>query len=402
MARKDITPQLLKKLYFKKLLSKREIALFLNCNITTIHKKMKKFGIPARKQSKAVRIAMRKKIIKIPKYQLENLYLKKELSISEIAQKLHYSRETIKRELKRHKIPLRTKVEAIRISGRKRRTKKSILIKLYYKKRLTQKEVAKEVNRHPGSIIRLMKEYGLKTRKKSEYMTRYPKSNFSGNLEEKAYLIGFSRGDLGVELSPSKNLIVVCSTSTKTEQIQLFKDLFKKYGHIWISKKRKDGNRVFVVRINRTFDFLLLKKNSIPKWIRENKNYFLSFLAGYTDADGCIFISKNNVAGFQIASYDKNILRQIYKQLLQIGIQCNPPRILVKKGYVKSNGLIYRDDYWCFTINKKSSLLPLLRLLKSKLKHRKRLRDLEKAEQNIIERNQKRLSKRTFLKYLPV
>lgn len=402
MPRKDITPKLLKELYLKKLLSKKEIALLLNCNIITIHKKMKKFGIPTRKQGEAVKIAMKKQIIRILKYQLKNLYLKQRLSIGEIAKKLHYCRETIRREVERYGIPLRTKSAAFRLGWRKKRIKKSILAKLYYKDHLTQEQIAKKLGKNRATILRLMQEYRLKTRKKSEFMTRYPKFNFSGNSEEKAYLIGFRTGDLDVKLSPAKNLITIGCTSTKAEQFKLFRDLFKKYGHIWVSKQRRDRNRVFVVSLNHTFDFLLPKRDNILKWIRENKDYFLSFLAGYTDAEGCIYIAKNNVAGFKLSSYDKNILKQIHNQLLKIGIECKPPRISIKKGYKKLDGCVYRDDEWCFHINKKSSLLPLLQPLKTRLKHQKRLKDLKKAEQNIIKRNQKFYLKRTSLKYLPV
>ena len=403
MRRNDITPKLLKELYLKNLLSKKEIASHLHCNITTIHKKMKKFNVPIRNRVEAVRIAMRKQIIKISKSKLENLYLKKNLSLTEIAKKLNHDRSIIKREIEKHKIPLRSQSATMKLVVSKNKIKKSVIAKLYYKDRLTQKQIGKKLNVHKETIRRLMKEYKLKTRKKSEISTRYPKFNFSGDLKEKAYLKGFRVGDLDVQLSHSKNLIIARCTSTKIAQIQLFKNLFKKYGHIWISKRRKDGNRVFEVSLNRTFDFLLSKKDNIPKRIRENKNYFLSFLAGYTDAEGHIGIGWKNIAYFTLSSYDKNILKQIYQQLLKIGIECNPPRIHVRKGYKKSDGFIYRNDEWRLTIKKKSFLLLLLQLLKPRLKHRKRLKDLKKAEQNIIERNQRTLlKKRISLKYLPV
>ena len=133
MRRKDITPKLLKELYSKKLLSKKEIALLLKCNITTIHKKMKKFGIPVRNRIEAVRIAMKKQIIKIPKYQLKNLYLKKKLSLSEIAEKLNHDKSIIKREIERYKIPLRSHSATIKLVASKNKIKKSIIAKLYYK-----------------------------------------------------------------------------------------------------------------------------------------------------------------------------------------------------------------------------------------------------------------------------
>lgn len=397
MRRNDITQNILKKLYSRKLLSRREIASLLQCNTTTINKKMARFGIQARPKTMAIRLAMQKQIIKISKYKLKNLYQEKELSIEKIAQKLHYCKETISRELKRHKIPLRTKAEALKLRGIKRRIKKSTLLKLYYQKKLTQREMAKILHRHIGTISRIMKGYNLKTRKASETLIRYLKNNFSGDLDEKSYLIGFRLGDLSATLSPSKKYVIINTTSTKNAQIKLFKNLFKKYGHVWISKARQDGNRVCVARVDRTFDFLLPKNDNIPKWIKENNNYFLSFLAGYTDAEGHIGIDKSNVARFQLASYDKNILKQIYKQLSKIGIKCKSPRISVKKGHIKSDGLVYRNDHWRFTINKKSSLLYLLRLLKLRLKHRKRIKNLLQAEKNIVKRNQK-----SSFKYFPV
>ena len=391
MRRKDITKKILNKLYSTDFLSKKEIALRLKCNATTVNKKMKEFGIVPRTRIEAVKIAMQKQIIKIPKSRLRNLYLDKKLSIEKIAENLDCCKETVKRELRRNGLPLRSKADAIRLGTQGRRIKKSILINLYYKKRLTQKEIGKKLSRHPVNICNLMKYYGLKTRKPDFYHTKYKKSDFSGSLEEKAYLIGFRLGDLYVKLLPSKKLIKAVTTSTKIEQIRLFKKMFKKYGNVWVSKKRTDDNRVFMVILNRSFDFLLPKKDYIPRWIQKNKNYFLSFLAGYTDAEGCIFIARNNVAIFRLGSYDKNIIQQIYKNLLKMDVVCNPPKIHVKKNHKKKDGLTYHKDEWYFFTNKKRPLLKLLILLKPLLKHQKRLRDLKRAERNINKRDNKNL-----------
>jgi len=405
MRRNDITKKILNILYNEKLLSKKEIAFRLYCNITTIHKKMIKFGIIPRKQRDAVKIAMKKKIIHIPDKTLRKLYLKNKLSIKDIAKKLQYSKETIKREMIREKIPFRTLLESIKLRNSGVRIKKSVLTTLYYKNKLTQKQIAKKLNTHHIYVSKLMKDYGLKTRSADFYHTKYKKHNFSNDLNEKAYLVGFKLGDLYAKLLPSKKLISVGTTSTKIEQIHLFKKLFKKYGNVWISKVRNDGNRVFTVILNRSFNFLLLKKDFVPKWISKNKKQFLSFLAGYTDAEGAISIAKNNVASFTLASYDKNILWYIYKGLLKIGIVCKPPKIRVKKGHRKNDGIIYRQNYWYIYISKKASLLKLLILLKPLLKHSKRLRDLKKAEKNITKRNNKiyiTLPGKISLKYLEV
>lgn len=396
MRRDDITPKILKELYHKKRFSQEEIASILKCNIITIHKKMIKFSIPRRTQAEGVRIAMQNKIIKIPKPKLENLYSKKKLTMAEIAMKVGCDRSIIARELKRHKIPLRTQSEVLKLSKSKNKPKKSILKKLYYKDKLTQEQIGGKLNRHPGSIQRLMKEYGLKTRTADKYHIKYQKYDFSGNLKEKAYLIGFRTGDLDAQLSPSKKLIIVGSTSTRSEQIKLFKSLFKNYGYVWVGKFRKDGNRVFVVRLNRSFNFLLPKKDNVPKWICGNNNYFLSFFAGYTDAEGCFRIGNDNVASFTLSSYDKKILKQIHQGLLKIGVECNPPRLHVKKGYKKSDGYEYKNDEWSFAITKKSSSLQLLELIIPRLKHQKRLKDARQAKQNIIQRNQRSSLRKTF------
>ena len=387
MYRKDITKNILDKLYNTNFLSKKEIASRLKCNITTIHKKMAKFDITPRTQMESVRIAMQKQIIKIPKTYLKNLYLYKKLSIKRIAENLNYCVETIRRELKRNKIPLRSKADAVRLGAQGRRIRKSVLSDLYYKNELTQKEIGQKLNRHSINICTSMKYYRLKTRGPAFYHTKYKKTNFSGDMEEKAYLIGFRIGDLYVKLLPSKKLITVGTTSTKIEQIRLFKKLFKKYGNVWISKKRKDGNKTFVVLLNRSFDFLISKKDCISRWIKKDKKYFLSFLAGYIDAEGCIRVNKKNMASLTISSYEKNILMQFHRKLIRIGIDCNPPRIHVKKGHIKSDGYAYRNDEWTFRMSKKSSLLALLNILELKLKHQKRLKDLKTAKQNLIERN---------------
>ncbi len=329
---------------------------------------------------------MSKKMIKISKTLLLNLYMNKKSPIIEIAKILNHDPEIIKRELIRNKILLRTRSETIHYVKSKERIAKEIIKDLYYNSNLTQDQIAKKLGKSRGHILRLMKEYKLKTRGSNQTQIKYPKHYFSEDFLEKAYLIGFRTGDLHVKLLPSGNLIRIDCTSTRIEQISLFKQLFEKYGSIWISKPRTDGNRMFMVLLNHSFDFLLPKKDSIPRWILNNEKYFFAYLAGYTDAEGCIGVF-SNTARITLASYDKNILKQIYEELNIFSIPCNPPRVLVKKGHVKSDGLIYRKDHWHLTLVKKSSLLLLLQALEPYLKHKKRINDSKKAERNILQRN---------------
>lgn len=403
MRRPDITKQILQKLYVDKKLSKREIALQLHCNIITIHNKIRRFKIPVRNRLTAVRIAMKKRRIKIPKNELQKLYQNQKCSIGEIAVMLKYDRATIQKLLEGYKIPLRSKAEAVKLGSFKRKLiiPKSHLENLYLVKGMTQKQIAKKIGRDRIWVLQIMKKYGIKTRGAAYYHTLYPRHNFSRNLKEKSYLIGFRLGDLHVKMLPSQKTIRIDCTSTKYDQIVLFKKLFSRYGHIWIGKPRKDGNRVFVTFLNLTFGFLLPKHATIPSWIFRNNKYFLPFLAGYTDAEGCIWTNNKYIASYTIASYDKLILKQIHEKLTQLGIKCPAPKILVKKGYRKSDGSVYHHDHWYLTSTKKSEVLKILNLLQSQLKHKKRLKDLYKTKNNIFRRNQTLLEKYRF-KYSPV
>lgn len=338
--------------------------------------------------------------IKLDKKILNELYIQEKLSISFVARRMGHDRQTIERELIRYNISVRTKAEAIRIALSRRKPPRELLEGLYYQEKLTQAQIAKKLNRSRYNILKLMQGYKLPTRSASQTITRYPKNNFSEDLIEKAYLLGFRVGDLNVVLSPSKKLIIVSCTSTKNEQIQLFDRLFKKYGHVWIGRPRNDGNRVCLARLNHSFDFLLPKKDHIPGWVLEKNEYFFSYLAGYSDAEACIGVF-NKLARFTLASYDKNILKQIYKRLNLANIPCNPPRILVKAGHIKNDGLTYRKDHWHLTIVKKSSLLLLFQIIESYLKHKKRIKDLRKAKRNVLKRNQKLLLGNKFGQILP-
>src|SRR5207247_5680529 len=107
-------------------------------------------------------------------------------------------------------------------------------------------------------------------------------------ITEMAYLVGFRHGDLHVELVV--NTIVVKCTSTRAEQVELFRELFEPYGHVYTDEatlsRRKRQSIGMIARLNRTFDFLLPKQDQLPEWVRESDATFFAFFAGYLDAEG--------------------------------------------------------------------------------------------------------------------
>jgi intein-encoded DNA endonuclease-like protein len=61
------------------------------------------------------------------------------------------------------------------------------------------------------------------------------------------------------------------------------------------------------------------------------KKFFAAFLAGFTDAEGSIFISEGQ-ATYSLGNYNYQLLNQIYTQLGKFGIKLKPSRQGTRKG----------------------------------------------------------------------
>lgn len=375
-----ISKVVLQKLYIKNRLSMAKIARRFNCDPTTIQRTMRKYGIKSRLLSEATR-----KIF-IPKTTLKKLYYQKKLSTGTIGKLYRCSHATILNIMKHYGLQRRGRLglrKPVFIPEEK-------LKKLYLIRKLSETQIARKMQCSRCAIEKLMKKYGIKPRSLSQAQMKYPKCNFSGNLVEKAYLLGFRLGDLNVV--PAKLQIQVsCSTSVPA-QTKLIENLFHKYTRVAIRQKRFIGRQLITdIRclLNQSFKFLLPKEDKIESWILKNKKLFFAFLTGYIDAEGHIFVrlcqrSKTPTAGLEIQSYDKGILQGIWKKLIQVNIRCPKPKINKYKGYISKNGIINRKDLWRLSINRKGGLFLLLNSVEPYIKHDKRRDDLKKAKRNLI------------------
>lgn len=319
------------------------------------------------------------------KKQLANLYLKQKLSTEAIAKLAGCNHVTILNYLKLFNIPRRSKLgvrKSVEISeGRLR--------KLYYGDKMTQKEIAEMLGHSRYGIQRRMKIYGIQSKSFYETHNVYPKYDFSGDLIEKAYLIGFRLGDLNVY--KVRNLIQVRCSSTIQAQSDLIESLFKKYGnvHIW---KAKRGTFEIVALLNSSFDFLLPKGDEVPMWIQKNDSIFLSFIAGYSDAEGSFFLrNPSKVARykwgvFEIQTYDKNILYTISAFLGRKGINYKYYRSRLL-GSIDKRGIRNNQDSWRISIAQKQSVWNFIRLIEKYHRHKKKVEDLNKVKENILARN---------------
>ncbi|MFH1240277.1 MAG: hypothetical protein V1672_03595 [Candidatus Diapherotrites archaeon] len=361
-------------LYVKKKQSPSKIAKKYNCEICTILNRLREYKIKIRSSSKIN--------VKITKSQLKLFYEKEKLTTYEIAEKFNCCQASIWKRLKQFGIKTRTSH-----SLNSNVPKKQDLIKLYVNKGLSTWAIEKQFGFSRSTVYRKLKAYGLEPRTMASSHIVHLRQDFSGDLIEKAYLIGFRVGDLRVRkmYKNSETISVECG-STKEEQLELIKALFQKYAPVWITKENKIGARNIGVNLPLTFSFLLDKVAA--DWVFENEKHFFSFLAGFTDAEGHIGIL-NDKAIYSLGNYDEELLRKIRKTLFKHGIECRKLFISAKKGYVTHEGYVHNGDYWVLQINRKLYLLKLFQSLKSYIKHSAKIKALNGAVENITERNRK-------------
>ena len=333
-------------------------------------------------------------IDKFPAEKLKELYWQRKMSSPEIAKIYSYTPEYIRDLLRKYKIRIRTKSEANRLLFKIVVPKKE-LREFYLKEKLSSPKIAKKFGCSPGFIRNRLREYKIPVRSIQEALPlsnvpKYPRRDFSKNAEEKAYLIGFRRGDLYARQVRSRT-IVVSMSSSKNSQLKLFRNLFSKYGHIWSGKtKAPDGTweTTMCCYLDNTFKFIIDKKDLIESWILRNKKYFAAFLAGYADAEGSFCLCGGD-AVFSIRSQDKNILHQIREKLIELGILLRPPQIVRKKGTKDIRDTISNENIWGIFMHRKNAILKLIDLINPYSKHADKRRCIKILTNNILERDKK-------------
>ncbi len=261
-------------------------------------------------------------------------------------------------------------------------------LELLYNKPLSAKQIGHKFGFSKSGIEKKLRQFHINTRGNLHKLPRkYKKFSFNGSLEEKAYLIGFRLGDLNVY--HTNQVVVVRGSTTKPAQAKLINKLFKSYGGIQTTLAKR-GTIEQCVYLDRSFDFLLPKHDKIEKWIKNCPRCFLSFFAGYFDAEGCVTIHKNSsnsFGGFEIQSYDKNIIQQSWSNLKKLGITCPKPTISKPKGYIGSNLVKSNGDTWRLSIFAKKAVWQLLAYFELLLRHGDKRKKLIQVKNNIIKTN---------------
>ncbi len=264
---------------------------------------------------------------------------------------------------------------------------KEFLEGAYIQDGLSTWAIEKKYGYSRSSVYSALKKFNIPIRNIAQAHIKYTRTDFSGNQEEKAYMLGFAIGDLRVRnhnKDKSETISIACG-STKKAQIDLIENMFSKYGRVWIGKSNAIGVINVEAYVNHSFSFLLPKIRKY-KWCEKNKKYFYAFLAGFTDAEGSFFIS-NGKAFVAWGNYDLDILKFISKSLIRFGhvvpkIHCDK-----LKGKINSHGYTRNGTYCHISFCKKDEISKLLKKLRPYLRHRDKLRKLVVIEENINLRN---------------
>ena len=278
-------------------------------------------------------------------------------------------------------------------------------LRTLYAQGLSQKRIALILGCGQSAVWRRMRKLGIPTRNKSENSLRVSqhetlRHDFDGTPQMKAYMLGFCKGDIHAwKRGENSETIRLMSSTTRPEQVELFRTIFRPYGHVYVSNPDKVGALHMAAYVNLSMSFLLDKEDSIPGWIMESSDLFFAFFAGYVDAEAHIGVY-NNAAVFKIDTYQKNILLQSYVMFCKVGMQGPEPYVCTKQGYANKHGYRYRHDLWRLKVGAKSSLLILFELLRPYLMHKDRIRQMEAAIINIESRNLKMAAKKNARKML--
>lgn len=313
---------------------------------------------------------------------LQDLYVNQGLTTYQVAEKLGFCQGTVWNRLNEYGIKPRPSYVPVDLSKRQ-------LKSWYIDQKLSTWGIEKKFGYSRGTIYRKLKELGLGTRNIAKSHIRFPRKDFSGNILEKAYLIGFRIGDLNVTQRglQSETIIIKCAT-TKQGQVKLFKNLFAHYGHIIEGNPTKEGKINIQANLNTSFSFLLDKSPDSYKWVFKNKKTFFAFLAGFSDAEGSFFFSRG-MGVFSIGNYDKLLLTKIRKFLKRFGVETPQLAVYYQINRKKYQGYLSKNDYYTLRCSRKKYLLKLIGLLEPQIKHPDKLRKAHLVKENIIERNVK-------------
>lgn len=254
-----------------------------------------------------------------------------------------------------------------------RRSALHVMQGLYVQQERSQSEIASLFEVQPDTVRRWLRRLAIPLRDKYDCVslaqTRFPVHGFDGSADDKAYLLGLRAGDLHAQVHGRR--IRVSIGTTHPAMLELFQALFSRFGKVRRYPKTGCFSRYHwcvYCDLDESFSFMLKKPMAIPDWVRNDDQAFLSFLAGYFDAEGCISVDSrpgSHTVSWIVASCDYDILKGIADRLCRLGF--NARFSLARAAGRQSN----TQEYWCVRVGKRNSVMALLHMLR--LRHREKI-----------------------------
>ena len=149
-----------------------------------------------------------------------------------------------------------------------------------------------------------------------EKRRKYERRPFDGTEEDKAYMLGVSRGDFSVS-KPWRGAVRVSTSTTHPAMAGLFRSLFERHDHVYQHPRYKDDTKTFEWNlsaiVDQSFDFLLRDGNNVWSWVSKCASTLLAYLAGILDAEGSVGIWRNKAgAALQVNYYNTDLRLLVY------------------------------------------------------------------------------------------
>ncbi|MDA4128282.1 MAG: helix-turn-helix domain-containing protein [Thaumarchaeota archaeon] len=291
---------------------------------------------------------------------LYDLHWRRNLSLHQMAHELGINRRTLARRMKEFGVKIRTSKEAVALLVRSHWITPELLDYLYWNKKLSASLIGELLGFSPGYVTTLMQKDGIQMRTISEAGMKYPKHSFNGNLSTKAYLLGFRVGDLNGGLYGYQ--VRVATSTTHPAMWRLLNMLFGKSGRVGRSAAFNNGGYEWCLYcyLDSSFDFLLDKPGRIDESLLADDQLFLSFLAGYFDAEGSLRIypvDSDAAYSLRINSEDEVIMRQIVSKLRSMRYHADFSLGARKNLKAKKR---LNKNVWSFGMFRKAEILELI------------------------------------------
>ena len=307
------------------------------------------------------------------KQDLLRLYIEQKLSAAKIARVygLRYAspktaESTVLHHLKKNGITRRDAADHIR-----KVTEEMVdAWVLRYQKGESLNQIADETV-GPVTVFNQLRRRGLQLRDKVEAqikaVTIHSKQPFMGDSLEMAYLLGFSLGDLGI--AEHGRAVRVKLSTTHPAMENLFRILFSAKGPIYCYPRLNAivGHQwALDSDLDTSFKFLHGAKTR-PFELPLDEKIFLSFLAGFFDAEGSIYYHRKGKGGaFELSITNTNfeLLQRISARLNQMGFHHALTRVRVDREKAIASGMTHPSEFmWRIVVWRFEDVNRLLRTL---------------------------------------